>query len=123
MKTRLVTMLGEDGNDIWASTFHSMCARILRRDGDRLGYTNRFTIYDTDDSRRLMKDCCKALNIEEKILPAKAILSEISRAKDQMMDANEYLRRAGMDTRKGTIGKAYQMYQERLKAADAMDFD
>ena len=70
-----------------------------------------------------MKDCCKALNIEEKILPAKAILSEISRAKDQMIDANEYLRRAGTDTRKGTIGKAYQMYQERLKAADAMDFD
>ena len=123
LKTRLVTMLGEDGNDIWASTFHSMCARILRRDGERLGYTNRFTIYDTDDSRRLMKDCCKALNIEEKILPAKAILSEISRAKDQMIDANEYLRRAGTDTRKGTIGKAYQMYQERLKAADAMDFD
>ena len=123
LKTRLVAMLGEDGNDIWASTFHSMCARILRRDGDRLGYTNRFTIYDTDDSRRLMKDCCKALNIEEKILPAKAILSEISRAKDQMVDANEYLRRAGTDTRKGTIGKAYQMYQERLKAADAMDFD
>ncbi|MFQ9792556.1 MAG: UvrD-helicase domain-containing protein [Acutalibacteraceae bacterium] len=50
LKTRLVTMLGEDGNDIWASTFHSMCARILRRDGERLGYTNRFTIYDTDDS-------------------------------------------------------------------------
>ncbi len=115
-------MLGEDGNDIWASTFHSMCARILRRDGDRLGYTNRFTIYDTDDSRRLMKDCCKALNIEEKILPAKAILSEISRAKDQMMDANEYLRRAGTDTRKGTIGKAYQIVPRALESCGCYGF-
>lgn len=123
LKNRLVSMLGERGNDIWASTFHSTCARILRRDGNRLGYTNRFTIYDTDDSRRLMKDCGKALNIEEKILPVKAILAEISRAKDQLIDADEYLRSAGSDMRKTTIGKAYKLYQERLQSSDAMDFD
>ena len=67
LKDRLCSMLGEAGNDIWASTFHSTCARMLRRDGDRIGFTRHFTIYDTDDSRRLMKDCQKTLKIEEKL--------------------------------------------------------
>lgn len=123
LKNRLTAMLGEEGNDIWAFTFHAMCARILRRDGERLGYTNRFTIYDTDDSRRLMKDCCKILNIDEKFLSPRAILAEISRAKDEMIDADAYLRNAGNDSRKVLIAQAYQLYQQRLKAADAMDFD
>ena len=85
MKDRLEAMLGEEGRDIWASTFHSTCARILRRYGDRLGFTNHFTIYDTDDSRQLMKECQKALNIEDKSLSYKTILNEISHAKDQCM--------------------------------------
>ena len=123
LKNRLTAMLGECGNDIWASTFHSMCARILRRDGERLGYSNRFTIYDTDDSRRLMKDCCKTLNIDEKALPPKAILAEISRAKDRLLSPQEYLQQAGNDSRKATVAQAYRLYQERLQASDAMDFD
>ncbi len=123
LKERLCSMLGESGNDIWASTFHSTCARILRRDGDRLGYTSHFTIYDTDDSKRLMKDCLKTLHIEEKSLPVRAVLNEISRAKDSMISPEEFERQAGMDFRNSQVAKAYTMYQKRMKDADAMDFD
>ena len=93
LKERLCAMLGDAGNEIWASTFHSTCARILRRDGDRLGYSQHFTIYDTDDTKRLMKDCLKTLNIEERSLPVRAVLSEISHAKDSLIDPQEYARR------------------------------
>ena len=116
-------MLGQEGEDIWASTFHSTCARILRRDGDRLGYTSHFTIYDTDDSRRLMKECLKSLGIEEKMLPVKAVLGEISRAKDSLISPEEFTAQAGLDFRLSQIAKAYTLYQKRLRDADAMDFD
>lgn len=123
LKERLVAMLGEAGNDIWASTFHSSCARILRRDGSRLGYSNHFTIYDTDDSRRLMKDCMKQLDIAEKTLSAKSILGEISRAKDSLTTVAEFEQSAGNDFRLKLIARAFALYQARLKDADAMDFD
>jgi DNA helicase II / ATP-dependent DNA helicase PcrA len=123
LKNRLVTMLGDDGGEIWASTFHSSCARILRHDGDKLGYTNHFTIYDTDDSRRLMKECQKQLGIEDKLLSHKSILSEISRAKDSMIQPDEFSRNSGIDNRLELIAKAYHLYQRKLKEADAMDFD
>ena len=84
LKARLCQMLGEGGDEVWASTFHSSCARILRRDGDRLGYTSHFTIYDTDDSRRLMKDVLKDLDIPERALSVRGALAEISRAKDKL---------------------------------------
>ncbi len=123
LKERLVAMLGQKGEDVWASTFHSTCARMLRRDGDRIGYTSHFTVYDTDDSRRLMKDCQKTLGIDDKMLSHKAILSEISQAKDSMIDPQEYKRLAGNDHRRQKVGEAYELYQRRLKEADAMDFD
>ncbi|NLJ30552.1 MAG: UvrD-helicase domain-containing protein [Clostridiales bacterium] len=123
LKNRLIGMLGEPGSEIWASTFHSTCACILRRYGDRLGYSNHFTIYDTDDSRRMMKECQKAVGIDEKTLSCKSILGAISRAKDSLLSPEEYLRQAGTDSRLCLIGKAYRMYQSRLKEADAMDFD
>lgn len=123
LKERLVTMLGEKGSEVWASTFHSTCARMLRRDADRLGYTPHFTIYDSDDSRRVMKDCLKALQIDEKELPVKSVLGEISRAKDSLVNAKEFADRAGDDFRLKKISEAYLMYQGRLKASDAMDFD
>lgn len=123
LKDRLCSMLGEAGNDIWASTFHSTCARMLRRDGDRIGFTRHFTIYDTDDSRRLMKDCQKTLKIEEKIISPKAILSEISRAKDNLLGPADYALQAGADYRLQLVAKAYDLYERRLKEADAMDFD
>lgn len=123
LKERLVTMLGDKGSEVWASTFHSTCARMLRRDADRLGYTPHFTIYDSDDSRRVMKDCLKALQIDEKELPVKSVLGEISRAKDSLVNAKEFADRAGDDFRLKKIAEAYLMYQGRLKASDAMDFD
>ncbi len=123
LKERLVSMLGEKANDIWASTFHSSCARILRKDAGRLGYTNHFTIYDTDDSKRTMKECQRLLGIEDKMLSHKLILSEISRAKDSLISPDEYLENAGSDIRLKKIGQAYAKYQKLLKSADAMDFD
>lgn len=124
LKERLVNMLGDaDGNSVWASTFHSCCVRILRRDGDRLGYSSHFTIYDTDDSKRVIKECQRLLNFDDKYITAKAILGEISRAKDSLMSPAEYLAEHEADPRRTVIGRAYEKYQELLKSADAMDFD
>lgn len=123
LKERLERMLGEDGGEVAASTFHALCARILRRHGDRLGFSSHFTIYDTDDSRRLMKECMKALNIEEKVLGHKAILSEIGRAKDRLLSPQELAAQAGQDFRIKKVAEAYASYQKRLRDADAMDFD
>ncbi len=123
LKERLERMLGEDGRDVMASTFHSLCARILRRHGERLGFSPHFTIYDTDDSRRLMKDCMKALNIEEKVLGHKAILGEIGRAKDKLLSPQDLAAQAGQDFRLKKVAEAYAAYQKRLREADAMDFD
>ena len=123
LKERICSTVPEGGGDIWAATFHSTCARILRRYGDRLGYSSHFTVYATDDQKRLMTDIAKQLNIDVKILPVKAILSEISKAKDRMMTPQEMLREAEHDFRRQSIAKAYEIYQDRLKTADAMDFD
>ena len=123
LKERLSRMLGVVGNDVWASTFHSFCARVLRQDGTSLGYSSHFTIYDTDDSRRLMKECMKSLNIDEKMLGHKVILHEISRAKDSLRSPQQYAAEVGADFRLQTVAKCYTMYQRRLLEADAMDFD
>ena len=123
LKERLAKLLGDAANDIWASTFHSACARILRRHGEALGYSSRFTIYDTDDSKRVMKEAQRLLDINDKMLSHKTILKEISRAKDQLIGPEEYLEKAGGDIRLKTIGEAYKCYQKLLKNADAMDFD
>ena len=123
LKERLTAMLGDIGGDVWAATFHSTCARILRRDGDRIGYSSHFTVYDTDDSKRLVKDCQKALNIDDKMISHKSILSEISHAKDSMLSPADYQAAAGSDFRLAKIGAVYELYQKRLREADAMDFD
>ena len=123
LKDRLTQMLGGEGSDVWAATFHSSCARMLRRDGDRLGYTSHFTIYDTDDSRRLMKAVMQDLDISEKSLSHRAILSEISHAKDELTSPKEYEEAAGEDFRLKLVARAYRAYQRRLEDADAMDFD
>ena len=123
LKDRLCAMLGETANDIWASTFHSTCARILRRDGERIGYSLHFTVYDTDDQRRLMKSILKELDISEKNITPKSILNEISRAKDSLISPAEYALTVGDDFRLKIISRAYTTYQKRLEDADAMDFD
>lgn len=123
LKDRLCAMLGETASDIWASTFHSTCARILRRDGERIGYSSHFTVYDTDDQRRLMKSILKELDISEKSITPKSILNEISRAKDSLISPAEYALTVGDDFRLKIISRAYTTYQKRLEDADAMDFD
>ncbi len=125
LKERLCRMLGSEGEEVSAGTFHSFCARLLRREGERLGYSRHFTIYDTDDSRRLMKSCMKELNIDEKTIGHKAILSEIGRAKDELVDPEEYTARHqnAFDLRLKLVARAYALYQKRLAEADAMDFD
>ena len=123
LKDRLCAMLGETANDIWASTFHSTCARILRHDGERIGYSSHFTVYDTDDQRRLMKNILKELDISEKNITPKSILNEISRAKDSLISPAEYALTVGDDFRLKIISRAYTTYQKRLEDADAMDFD
>lgn len=123
IRDRLISTVGEEARDIWAHTFHSCCGRILRRFADRLGYTSHFTIYDTDDQKRVMKHCQKALGITDKILHHKSILSEMSTAKDSLIDAAEYKKFAQSDFRKARIAECYELYQKELKKADAMDFD
>ena len=123
LKERICNAVPEGGSDIWAATFHSTCARILRRYGDRIGFTSHFTVYGTDDQKKLVKDILKQLNYDEKMLPVKRVLNEISKAKDKMLTPQEMLKRAGYDNLKQSVAKVYEIYQSRLKTADAMDFD
>lgn len=123
LKERICNAVPEGGSDIWAATFHSTCARILRRYGDRIGFTSHFTVYGTDDQKKLVKDILKQLNYDEKMLPVKRVLNEISKAKDEMLTPQEMFKRAGYDNLKQSVAKVYEIYQSRLKTADAMDFD
>lgn len=123
MRDRVDNLVGYGSSDVWVSTFHSTCVRILRRYSDRIGYKNNFTIYDSDDQKRLMKDVCKSLNIDTKQFPEKNILSEISRAKDIYKSESEYEKESYGDFRKARIAQAYKEYQKRLRANNAMDFD
>lgn len=123
IRERLIHTIGPEANDIWAYTFHSCCARILRRFADRLGYSSHFTIYDTDDQKRVMKHCQKSLGITDKILHHKSILAEMSTAKDSLIDCAEYKKFAQNDFRKARIAECYELYQKELLRSDAMDFD
>ena len=123
LKERLDKAVGEVGNDIWAATFHSTCARILRRYAERIGFSSKFTIYDANDQRKLMKEIQKQLNIDEKFLAHRSILNEISHAKDSMVSPDEYMAGSGSDVRKTMIARAYEAYQNALLNNDAMDFD
>ncbi len=123
LRERLSALLGEEGMNINASTFHSACVRILRSEIGALGYGQSFTIYDSDDSQRLIKNIMAELDISEKQLAPRAVLSEISFAKDKMTDPAQMKADAGMDYRKKTIARIYRRYQESLLAANAVDFD
>jgi len=125
LKTRLINMLGDEANDIWAQTFHSACVRILRSHADKLGYDRSFTIYDTGDSISVMKHVLKDLDLDDKMFPPKTVLGYVSRAKDAMQTPEDFLTqaRAMNDVRKVRIGEAFAAYAKRLKEADAMDFD
>ena len=125
LKDRLETMLGESAGDVWAMTFHAACCRILRRNIDRMGYTSSFTIYDTSDSERLMKEVLKDMSLDDKTFPPKLVLSIIGRQKDQLISPEQMLEesRSASDLRLPQIAKAYKAYQQRLKDNNALDFD
>ncbi len=125
LKARLEAMLGPEANDIWACTFHSACVRILRRDAEKLGFSSKFTIYDTADSQSLVKRILKDLDLDDKTYPPRSVLAEISRAKDARLGAEAYLKqaRASGDIRRIRIGEIYAEYMRRMFAASAMDFD
>ena len=125
LKERLSVLLGPEAQDIWAMTFHSACCRILRRDIERMGYDRSFTIYDSSDSERVMKDIIKDMGLDDRTFPAKVVLSAISREKDNLTTPEDLLERAEQtnDLRLLHIAKAYQKYQTRLKDNNALDFD
>lgn len=125
IKERLEAAIGEDGgaSEIWAGTFHSICMRILRRFGDKVGYSSGFSVYDTDDAKKLICECMKTLAIDEKFLPPKEVLSKIGRAKDELLDPDDYADEVGIDVKKQHIAKIYKLYQSKLQTANALDFD
>ena len=125
LKDRLAHMLGEEALDVWAMTFHSACCRILRRDIERLGYDRSFTIYDTSDSERVIKDVLRDMSLDEKVFAPRMVLSQISRAKDKRLDPADFERTAAFsgDYRMEKIALIYAEYQKRLKEANALDFD
>jgi len=123
MRDRVNDLVGHGAESIWVSTFHSTCVRILRRHIDRLGFDNSFTIYDTDDTKSVMKDVCKKLNIDTKQLKEKTILNAISSAKDKLISPTEYEISVAGDYLKRRISAAYVEYQLTLKKNNALDFD
>ncbi len=122
-KARLDGLLGEAAKDLWAGTFHSICVRILRRHIDLLGYKTAFTIYDTDDSKRVVSDIMKRLRIDEDVLTPRTVLNNISRAKERLVEWREYMGEAEGDARLEAIAKVYKEYSAALKEANALDFD
>ena len=125
IKHRIVTQLGDDSisSEIWSGTFHSVCLRILRAHGDKLGYASGFSIYDTDDTKKAITACMKDLNIDTKALPVKSVQNLISRAKDKMISPEAFLAEVGNDYRLKQVARIYDAYQKRLVASNALDFD
>ena len=123
LKERLTAMLGPEANDVWAMTFHSACCRILRREIERIGYDRSFTIYDTTDSERVIKEILRDRNLDEKTFPPRSVLGMISKAKDQMASPEAFAKDVGDDYRLKRIAELYKEYQSRLKASNAVDFD
>ena len=123
MKDRVKALIGERAEDMWISTFHSTCVRILRREIEKLGYKKSFTIYDTSDQKTLLKECIKALNINDKDITENEIMSKIGKAKDNMQSPASYMRENESNFREKKIAEVYEMYQKRLKENNALDFD
>ena len=123
MKERIEAIVGEAVKDMWIGTFHSICVRILRKFIDRIGFDSSFIIFDTTDQRTMIKQILKDLQYDEKLYSDRSVISEISNAKNEMLDPDAYLARAQGDFRKEKIAVAYERYQKRLKENNAIDFD
>ncbi len=126
IKSRIAAAFGEESreaSDIWAGTFHSVCMRLLRRWGDKVGYGDNFGVCDTDDAKKLISACMKQLNIDEKQLAVKSVMNTISRAKDRLLTPEMFAQEAGTDFKLKQTAKIYALYQERLKSSNLLDFD
>ena len=125
IKSRLVSTLGDESvaADIWSGTFHSICMRILRRYGDRVGYAEGFTVYDAEDTKKTLTAVMKELRIDDKTLPVKYVASEISRAKEKLITADDYAAEVDADYRLRLVARVYRTYQARLRESNALDFD
>ena len=126
IKERLARMFPDEEHtaaDIWAGTFHSICVRILRQHGERMGYRPGFTIYDADDTKKAMLAAMKRLNIDEKLLSVKTVMVAVSRAKDKLLSADAFALEAGQDYRQKQVARVYEEYQRYLRESNALDFD
>lgn len=123
MKQRVEALVGDAANDMWIGTFHSVCVRILRKYIDRIGFESSFIIFDTQDQKTLIKECLKELKIDDKLFSEKAVLSEISNGKNEMLEPTAYATKYAGDYRKEVISQVYALYQKRLKENNAVDFD
>ena len=123
MKERIANLVGEQAKDLWMGTFHSICVKILRSHIEKIGYESSFIIFDTSDQRTLIKRCIKELNLDDKMFTDRSVQSEISNAKNEMLEPDQYLARNKGDFRKEKIAEVYSMYQKSLKENNAIDFD
>ena len=123
MKERIEKLIGDAAKDLWMGTFHSICVRILRRFIDRIGFDHSFLIFDTSDQKTLIKECLKDLKVDDKLFTDRAVLSEISNGKNEMLEPKDYKIKYAGDFRRETIGNIYELYQQRLKENNALDFD
>lgn len=123
MKDRVRSLVGEVADNMWVSTFHSSCVRILRREIDKLGYNKNFTIYDTYDAKTLIKQCMKELNINDKDITDSEIIGKISASKNNMISSDEFKRENEGDFRQNKIADVYVLYQKKLKGSNSLDFD
>ena len=123
MKDRIKALVGDEANSMWVSTFHSSCVRILRREADKIGFNKNFTIYDTYDQKSLIKQCMKELQIDDKQIADKEIIGKIGEQKDNLISPVEFKKLYSRDYRMNKIADMYILYQKKLKAANAMDFD
>ncbi len=123
MRDRIEKLCGKSADDMWIRTFHSACVRILRRDIDKIGYDKGFTIYDSDDQKRLVKDCLKQLNLDEKQYPVSSCIGYISSAKDEFIAPADFINTYNKNLKMTMVGKVYELYQKRLKNSNCLDFD
>jgi DNA helicase-2/ATP-dependent DNA helicase PcrA len=123
MKQRVEKIVGDVAQEMWMGTFHSICVRILRRFIDRIGFDTSFLIFDTSDQKTVVKECLKALNIDDKTFSDRSVLSEISNAKNEMLTPKAYQAKYSGEFRKEKIGQVYELYQKRLRENNAIDFD
>jgi len=123
IKQRVEKIVGDVAQEMWMGTFHSICVRILRRFIDRIGFDTSFLIFDTSDQKTVVKECLKALNIDDKTFSDRSVLSEISNAKNEMLTPKAYQAKYSGEFRKEKIGQVYELYQKRLRENNAIDFD